>query len=358
MRIVQVQTQAEAAGAQRVSDMLGAGLRGHGHDVRTVFLYRKTDAYDADPHADFILDHKPRGARDMLAAVGGLIRYMRRSRPDAVISYKHYGNIAGTIAGRLAGVKHLVANQSGAPGQFGGWPAKLADTVMGVTGLYNYSIVNSGWLARQFADHPERYRRRVRRIDHGVDAGGARSDRQSARRAFRLPDNVYLAVSSGRLTAEKNQAAIIRALPLMPEVHLALAGVGPERDALLALARSLGVVERLHLVGEVPRGRMFEFLAAGDVYVFASRTETFGLAVAEAAIAGLPVVANALEVLHEVLGAAAIYVDADREDVLASAIQRIKDDAELRSRLSTAGRSLTKRYSPAAMTQSYEELLG
>ena len=127
MKIVQVQTQAEAAGAQRVSDMLGAGLRGHGHDVRTVFLYRKTDAYDADPHADFILDHKPRGVRDLLAAVGGLIRYMRRSRPDAVISYQHYGNIAGTIAGRLAGVKHLVANQSGAPGQFGGWREEHGD---------------------------------------------------------------------------------------------------------------------------------------------------------------------------------------------------------------------------------------
>lgn len=357
MKIVQVQTQAEAAGAQRVSDMLGAGLREHGHDVRTVFLYRKTDAYDADPHADFILDHKPRGVGDLLAVVGGLVRYMRRSHPDAVISYQHYGNIAGTIAGRLAGVKHLVANQSGAPGQFGGWPAKFADTVMGVTGLYNYSIVNSGWLAGQFADHPERYRRRVRRIDHGVDAGGVVSDRQAARRAFGLPDNAYLAVSSGRLTAEKNQAAIVRALPLLPEVHLALAGVGPERDALLALARSLGVAERLHLVGEVPRARVFEFLAAGDVYVFASRTETFGLAVAEAAIAGLPVVANALEVLHEVLGTAAIYVDADRAKVLASAIQRIRGDAELRSRLSAAGRSLAQRYSPATMTQSYEELL-
>ena len=357
MKIIQVQTQAEAAGAQRISDMLGEGLRDRGHDVRTVFLYRKTDAYDDDPHADFILDHRPRGAGDLLGAMSGLVRYMRRSRPDAVISYQHYGNIAGTIAGRLAGVKHLVANQSGAPGQFGGWPAKLADTVMGATGLYNYSIVNSGWLAAQFANHPQSYLRRVRRIDHGVAAGPAGVDRQAARRAFGLPDNAYLAVSSGRLTIEKNQAAIVRALPELPDVHFALAGVGPERDGLMELARAVGVADRLHLVGEVPRTHIFEFLAAGDVYVFASRTETFGLAVAEAAIAGLPVVANKLDVLREVLGSAAIYVDAERVHDLAAAIGRVKTDAALRGRLTEAGRALAQRYSPATMTQSYEELL-
>ena len=357
MKVVQVQTQAEAAGAQRVSDMLGSGLRSRGHEVRTVFLYRKTNAYDDDPHADFILDHKPRGPRDLLRAVGGLVGYMRRARPDAVISYQHYGNIAGTIAGRLAGVKHLIANQSGAPGQFGGWPAKLADTVMGATGLYSYSIVNSGWLAGQFAAHPGLYRKRVRRIDHGVDATGVAMDRQAARRTFGLPDNVYLAMSSGRMTVEKNQAAIIAALPALPDVHLALAGVGPEHEALLALARSLGVADRLHMVGEVPRARIFEFLAAGDVYVFASRTETFGLAVAEAAVAGLPVVANRLDVLREVLGGAAIYVDADRLGELATAIGRVKADAKLRVELIDAGRALAQRYSPSAMTQSYEELL-
>lgn len=356
MKIVQVQTQAEAAGAQRVSDMVGEGLRQRGHDVRTVFMYRKTDAYDVDPHADFILDHKPRGAGDLLKAIGGLVGYMRRARPDAVISYQHYGNIAGTIAGRLAGAKHLVANQSGAPGRHGGWPAMAVDKLMGAVGFYDYSIVNSGWLASQFDAYPAQYRRRLRRIDHGVEAG-AGADRRAARAMFGLPDNVYLAISSGRLTADKNQAAIVAALPDLPDVHLALAGAGPERESLLALAARLGVSDRLHLVGEVPRTRIFDFLASGDLYVFASRTETFGLAVAEAAIAGLPVVANSLDVLREVLGPAAIYADADRPGELAAAMARAKSDATLRTSLIAAGHALAQRYSPAAMTQSYEELL-
>ena len=61
MKIVQVQTQAEAAGAQRVSDMVGEGLRARGHDVRTVFMYRKTEAYDQDAYADFVLHEQPSG---------------------------------------------------------------------------------------------------------------------------------------------------------------------------------------------------------------------------------------------------------------------------------------------------------
>jgi glycosyltransferase involved in cell wall biosynthesis len=357
VKIVQVQTQAEAAGAQRVSDMVGEGLRARGHEVRTVFMYRKTDAYDADPHADFILTRKPRGALDLLRAIAGLIGYMRRERPDAVISYQHYGNIFGTLAGRLAGAKHLVANQSGAPGKHGGRLAAPVDRLMGQWGAYDYSVVNSAWMAEQFTDYPAAYRARVRRIDHGVPAPAAKLDRRAARAAFGLPDAAYLVVSSGRLTEGKNQRALVEAVALLPEVHLALAGVGPEHDALVALAAARGMTNRLHVVGEVPPNRIFEFLATGDLYAFASRTETFGLAVAEAAIAGLPVVSNDIAVLREVLGDAALYADAERPQDMAAAIRRVMSEAGLAVQLTVAGRALKERYSPAAMCRAYEELL-
>jgi glycosyltransferase involved in cell wall biosynthesis len=357
MKIVQVQTQAEAAGAQRVSDMVGAGLRARGHEVRTVFMYRKTGAYDADPFADFILDHRPRGGRDLLRAILGLVAYMRRERPEAVISYQHYGNIFGTIAGRLAGARRLIANQSGAPGKHGGRLALLGDKLFGRFGLYDYSVVNSGWMAAQFADFPAPYRARIKRIDHGVMRPAALLDRRAARRAFGLPDNVYLAVSSGRFSRDKNQKALVEALAAIPDLHLALAGAGPEEEALVATARLYGAGERLHLVGELPAERMYDFLAAGDMFAFASRTETFGLSAAEAAIAGLPIVANGIPVLREVLGEAAVYADADAPGELAAAITRVRIEPGLAAGLAAAGRSLAQRYAPEAMCRSYEELL-
>lgn len=362
MKILQVQTQAEAGGAQRISDMVGEGLRARGHEVRTVFLYRKTDVYDRDPHADFILTRPPEGPGGRMRAVLGLIAHMRKVRPDAVLSFQHYGNIAGTLAARLCGARVIVANQSGAPQRHGlrGLVTRI-DTLMGMAGLYQTNVVNSGWTAAQFAAFPPAYRKRLRRIDHGVRAPARHFDRQAARRAFGLPPYAAVVLSSGRLAASKNQAALVGALALLPSFHLAIAGAGPEEENLLALAEILNVRSRLHLVGEVPPGRIFEFLAAGDIYAFASTTETFGLAVVEAAIAGLPVVAGDLDVLREVLTApdgapAALFVTPDA-DGMAEGLAVLLADPARAAALSAAGRRLRERYSPEAMCAAYEALL-
>lgn len=362
MKIVQVQTQAEAAGAQRISDMVGEGLRARGHDVRTVFMYRKTEAYDGDAYADFVLTDRPKGLPGQIRATIGLTAYLRRAKPDAVITYQHYGNIFGTIGARLAGVRHIVANQSGAPHSTGvmGLLSRI-DKLMGVVGLYQANVVNSGWTEAQFDNYPKAYRRRIRRIDHGVPAPAEDFDKAAVRASFGLPQNAWLAVSSGRLTRFKNHIALVGALELLPDVHLAVAGAGPERDALLAFAESRGMADRLHLVGEVPPARIFEFLATGDAYAFPSTSETFGMACVEAAISGLPVVASDLAVMHEVLSTedgepAALFVEADATG-MAKGLAAMIDGPELRARLSAAGRRLKEKYAPARMCAAYEALL-
>ncbi len=362
MKIVQVQTQAEAGGAQRISDMIGTGLRARGHEVRTVFMYRKTDVYDGDPHADFILPQPPRGLPGQIGAVIGLTRYLRAARPDAVLTFQHYGNIFGTLGARLAGVRTIIVNQSGAP-QASGLRGLLTriDTLMGTVGLYHVNVVNSGWTAAQFKRFPAAYRQRLRRIDHGVAAPEKPFDKTAARAAFGLPAHAWIALSTGRLSASKNQIALVGALAHLPDIHVAIAGAGPERDALITFAESHGLRHRLHLVGEVPPARIFEFLAAGDAYAFPSLTETFGLAAVEAAISGLPVVASELDVLREVLtthdGApAALFVRADA-DGMADGLARLIAEPALAARLAAAGEGLREQYAPETMCASYAALL-
>jgi glycosyltransferase involved in cell wall biosynthesis len=90
--------------------------------------------------------------------------------------------------------------------------------------------------------------------------------------------------------------------------------------------------------------------------------ETFGLAVAEAAIAGLPVVANGLPVLREVLSteagepAALFAEDADPAEI-ARALGDLMDKPDLARRLADRGRGLAGRYSPSVMCGGYERLL-
>ena len=363
MRIIQVQTQAEAAGAQRVSDMVGEGLRSAGHQVRTVYMYRKTDVYDGDPNADFILLEPPRGVIDLLRAVWGLLRYLRREKPDAVLSYQYYGVAFGTLGARLAGARHIIASQSGEPQKRGLLGLmSLADHVYGALGFYHFSVVNSSWTEKQFQRYLPAYRRRLRRIDHGVTSPPQQVERASSRQHFGIPADVFLAVSAGRITRDKNQRALVQAMALVPDLHVALAGVGPEAAALMDLATEFGAADRLHMVGEVPPAQIHQFLTAADVFVFPTRFETFGLAGAEAAILGLPVIATDLPVLREVLQdtsgvPAALFVQTDDGGGIAAAIQAIRASPELGDDLSEAGRRLAVRYAPATMCNGYAALL-
>lgn len=363
MKIVQVQTQAEAAGAQRISELLGDYLRGQGHEVRTVFMYRKTDAYDRDPYADFVMHRRPQGMLGQLKAAIGLFGYLRRARPDAVISFQHYGNIFGTIGGRLAGARRLIANQSAAPFRSGlPGAASWIDRQMGRLGLYHSNVVNSAWTEAQFAGYPPRYRTHLRRIDHGVAAPLRRYDRSTARAAFDLPLGGPLVVTTGRLTPAKNQLTLIEAIAGLDGVHLALAGAGPAEATLRDAAVRHGAVDRVHFVGELRPARVHEFLAAGDVFAFASLSETFGLSAVEAAIAGLPVVASDLPVLREVLTngdgqCAGLFAAPQNPVAFRTAIASLFEQPQLGERLSQAGRRLRERYAPEVMGRAYEALL-
>jgi L-malate glycosyltransferase len=134
----------------------------------------------------------------------------------------------------------------------------------------------------------------------------------------------------------------------------------PERERLARLARSRNVAERVHFTGELGPERVAQFLKSLDVFVFPTLAETFGLAAVEAAQAGVPVVANDLEVLREVLradGPCALFVDANDTASFADAVDRLLHDAALRAALIARARGLDARYSVATMTDRYADLI-
>src|SRR4051812_998400 len=96
-RIVMVQTQAEGAGAQEISRILGRGLEKRGYDVHHVFFFRRTAAYDAQPNTTFCTMQRPSGPLDVIRMFITYVRLLRRLRPDAVLCFQHYGNSVGGI---------------------------------------------------------------------------------------------------------------------------------------------------------------------------------------------------------------------------------------------------------------------
>jgi len=159
-------------------------------------------------------------------------------------------------------------------------------------------------------------------IPTGIDtehfASGRRDSELRARLGAREGDRLALLVS--RLAKEKNIELAIRALPLIAgrHVRLVLAGEGPERAPLLELARAAGVADRVHFLGHVPRAGLPALYASADVFVFPSLTETQGLVLAEALVAGLPVVAVDTPQSRDVLAGAGRLVAPDPHAVAAA----------------------------------------
>ncbi|AWN36550.1 glycosyltransferase family 4 protein [Methylobacterium radiodurans] len=360
--VLLVQPQAENAGAQAIARMLATALAGRGYRTGQIFFYRKTGAFDAEPGVAFCAAERPRTPLAFLRFFLDLVRRIRRARPDAVLCFQHYGNIIGAAAARLAGVPVVIANQNSArdttPPR-----ARLVDRWLGALGLYGRIVVNSHDSAGDLADYPAGYRARVVHIDHGfVGRDSALTLAEArARLGLALPAGGRLLGCVARLHPLKNLEAAVRLLPQDPAWHLALAGQGAERDALAGLAQRLGCAARLHLVGELPPDRVGDFLRALDVFVFPSRAETFGLAAVEAAQAGVPVVANALPVLREVLatdeGPCALFVDTEDGAAFAEAVHRLEREPDLATRLVRSGSGLGRRFPVDTMAEAYDTLL-
>lgn len=359
-RVMLVQTQAEGAGAQEITRILGHGLTARGYEVHHVFFFRRTGAFDQQPNTHFCAPERPADLRSLFGMVRNLLRHMRAVRPGAVLTFQHYGNLLGTVAARLTGGGAVIANRVSARALEPAWTRAL-DFVFGSTGLFDRVVVNSQAVADEYASHPPRYRDRLVRIDHGFEPKRADASAVAARRSFNLPLDVPLMGSVARLHETKNLSAAIRLLKLHPDWHLALAGQGPERGRLEALARSLDVAGRVHFTGELSPERVAHFLKSLDVFVFPTLAETFGLAVVEAAQAGVPVVANDLEVLREVLraddGPCALFVDANDTASFAAAVDRLLHDAALRATLIARSRGLEARYSVDVMASRYADLI-
>jgi alpha-1,3-rhamnosyl/mannosyltransferase len=146
----------------------------------------------------------------------------------------------------------------------------------------------------------------------------------------------------GRRDPNKNLVPLIRAIGALRtrglDVRLVLAGIkDPRYPEPEQVARALGLAEVVHFPGFVGLGLLAALYRAADVLVFPSSYEGFGLPPLEAMASGTPVVASGSASIPEVVGDAALLVDPQRPDDLANGIQRVLQDAELRSELIRRG---------------------
>jgi len=141
---------------------------------------------------------------------------------------------------------------------------RLLDKLVGALGLYSANIINSASTWAEFARYPARYRRSMILIEHGLDAPAPAASRDDVRRRFNLPLAQPVLLNVGRLAPQKNQDVLIRALACLPQAHLVVAGAGLKQSAFHEFAVTLGVDDRLHLLGPLPAEDIADLYAAAE----------------------------------------------------------------------------------------------
>jgi len=180
----------------------------------------------------------------------------------------------------------------------------------------------------------------VRRADHGT------------------PEDAPLLLALGRLHPVKGLDVLLKALTEVPGAWLWIAGEGPERPALEALAARLGVAERVRFLGW--RSDRTALMRAVDVVVFPSRYEPNGTVTVEAWAHETPlVVADAAGPAETVRADDdALLVPKDDPLALAGAIRRVLDSPDLAAQLITRGAErVAAEFSRTQVIARYRDLL-
>ncbi len=123
-------------------------------------------------------------------------------------------------------------------------------------------------------------------------------------------------------------------------------GEGDQLSSLRQAIRDLGLEDRVVLHGAKPPEAIPEFLRRSDIFLLCSVRESFGLAVAEAQAAGLPVVASRVDGIPEALsdGETGFLVPPRDPAAIAGALARLMSDAALRERMGRAAHEFARKF--------------
>jgi len=212
---------------------------------------------------------------------------------------------------------------------------------------------------------------RVSVVLNGINVARFQAARQKFNRRqflnrWELPEESLLVGTVGELTPLKGQEEFIRAavqvLKQIPTAYFIIAGIdhsrGKEyRARIQRLIEELDLAERVRLVGWLED--LAQLYCALDVFVSSSRTESFGLALAEAMAAGTPVVATETEGARELIqsGETGLLAPIGDVDKLAVSILALLANQNARLRMGTAAtKTASKRFSVERMIDETEEI--
>ncbi len=287
----------------------------------------------------------PRGRAGEARAVRALQGFLCHERS---ILHVHNGKttLQAALALQLGGRGRVVKTQhfvSPAHASYTGLKASLSGAAHAwVNRRVSGFIAISEAVRHQMLERGEAPAERIHLVPNGMSGVEASPEAAAGiRREFGIGPGTPLIVCVARLEREKDILTLLRALPKVrvgvPDVRLLVAGEGAERAALEAAVQELGIADAVQFAGFREDARAA--IAAADVFVLPSLEEPFGLVLLEAMALRRPIVATAVGGPLEIVvnGVTGRLVPSAQPAALASALQELLTDSEMRHKMGISG---------------------
>jgi glycosyltransferase involved in cell wall biosynthesis len=361
MKLTLVISSLERGGAERIISVLASAWAEQGKQV-TLILFDDMESPAYPIHRNVVLQSlhvTNEAAKDPLQAlyrnlrrIRLLRRAIRKSRPDIVISFLDFPNVITLLATRGLGVPVIVSERAN-PQYVELKPIwkflrrrlyPLAAALVCQTGAMVAQLQQQIKVAGYAIPNPVAL---PTAIAAGVSGGNA---------------NARTVIAMGRLVPQKGFDLLLEAFAAIagrhPEWSIKVLGKGPLKMQLEAQAESLGLKDRVSFVGTA--SDPFPVLRAADLFVFSSRFEGFGNALAEAMACGLPVIsfdcpAGPADIIRN--GVDGVLVPAEDVAGLARAMDHLMSDTAARQRLACRAPEVLERFSLERVLDLWEHVV-
>ncbi len=304
IRVALCITDLDVGGAERCLQHLALGLDRERFDPAVYCLGPRPQ----DPQASCVEPLEAAGIpihccgasrpRQFPGTLRQLRKLMVRQSPQVLQTFLFHANFVGRLAGRLAGVPHVVSGIRVAEKHarwhlwLDRWTQRLVDRHVCVSqAVADFSVRQAGL--------PED---RVVVIPNGIEPAVTSAPIDLA--ALGFPSGRRAITFVGRLEPQKGLPWLLETaqhwLPRVPHSDLLIVGSGRQRGQLESQAQQLGIADRVHFAGWRPD--VAEILAASALLVLPSRWEGMPNVVLQAMACGLPVLTTEAEGNSELLG--------------------------------------------------------
>jgi glycosyltransferase involved in cell wall biosynthesis len=283
--IVFLGTAHDNGGSSILASNLAEAMRLAGHHVEEWYLFGSNLA-DMPAGARVFLNGPRSSSPFSLAALcARLIAQLRAHKPDAVFGLQSLSNLLAGVGGRIAGTRNRVPTYH-LPHERQNPALMVVDAIVSRLGCYTHMIACGESVAESYTSKSAAY------APMSVVANGQRIPknypRAEARAALGLPAQGVVIGQIGRLSPQKNQSFSLELLGDLPQVLLAMVGIGPDDALLRSQIRTAGLEDRTHIIPSIAHDHVGLFYSAVDLVLFPSRFEGLSLAAIEAIHCGVP----------------------------------------------------------------------